>query len=83
MLIKSADDKQPEIEALTALLERKDVDPATRQRIETEIRRVRAGVTGERDAAYEIEFHLGPRPNWMTIHDLRLEVDGRVAQIDH
>ena len=40
-------------------------------------------LAGERDAAYEIEFHLGPNPNRMTIHDLRLEVDGRVAQIDH
>ena len=44
---------------------------------------MRAGIRGERDAAYEIEFHLGKNPNRMTIHDLRLEVDGRVAQIDH
>ena len=37
----------------------------------------------ERDAAYEIEFHYAANPNRMTMHDLRLEVDGRVAQVDH
>jgi hypothetical protein len=83
MLIKSADDKQPQVDALNALLARSDVDPATRRRIETEIRTTRAGAAGERDAAYEIEFDHGPNRNRMTIHDLRVEVDGRVAQIDH
>jgi hypothetical protein len=83
LLIKSADDKQPQIDALTGLLARPDVDAATRRKIHTEIRQMRAGVAGERDAAYEIEFDSGPSRNRMTIHDLRLEVDGRVAQIDH
>ena len=83
MQIKAADDKQPDIDALNALLARPNLDAATRRRIETELRKVMAGAKGERDAAYEIEFHLGSRPNWVTIHDLRLEVGGRVAQIDH
>jgi hypothetical protein len=81
--IKAADDKQPQIDELNALAARPDVDAATRRQIETEIRTIRAGAAGERDAAYEIEFHFGAEPNRMTIHDLRLEVDGRVAQIDH
>jgi hypothetical protein len=38
---------------------------------------------GERDAAYEIEFYFGKSTNYVTIHDLRLEHAGRVAQIDH
>jgi hypothetical protein len=54
-----------------------------RRRIDLEIKRIRAGVAGERDAAYEIEFALSESRNRMTIHDLRLEVGGRVAQIDH
>jgi nuclease-like protein len=83
MLIKSADDKQPDIDALNGLLARPGLDGATRRRVETELRRVQAGARGEREAAYEIEFHYGANPNRMTIHDLRLEVDGRVAQIDH
>jgi hypothetical protein len=44
---------------------------------------IRAGIAGERDAAYAIEFELGGCQNRCTIRDLRLEVDGRVAQIDH
>ena len=83
MLIKPADDRQPQIAALEALLGRSDVQAATRRRIEQEIRLVRAGAAGERDAAYEIEFVYGANPNRMTIHDLRIELDGRVAQFDH
>jgi hypothetical protein len=44
---------------------------------------MRAGVAGERDAAYEIEFYFSQSPNFVTIHDLRIDHDGRVAQIDH
>ena len=83
MQIKAADDRQPDLDALDALLARPDVDATTRKRIEREIRAIRAGVAGERDAAYEIEFHYGKSQNRVTLHDLRLEVDGRVAQVDH
>lgn len=83
MLIKAADDKQPDVDALNGLIARPGIASDARRRIETELRRVQAGMRGERDAAYEIEFHFGANPNRMTIHDLRLAVDGRVAQIDH
>ena len=46
-------------------------------------RRIRAGQKVEQDAACEIELYFGRSPTWMTIHDLRIEVDGHVAQIDH
>lgn len=75
MQLKAADDKQPDLDALAALLERADVDPTTRR----EIRQIRAGIAGERDAAYEIEFHYGASRTYVTIHDLRLEVGDRVA----
>lgn len=83
MLIKSADDKTPHIEALGALLDRPDVDATLRKRIEQEIKNSRAGVRGEAEAAYEIDFHYKAREGWAVIHDLRIEVGGRVAQIDH
>ncbi len=83
VLIKSDDDREPHIAALEALLRRPDVAAETRRRIELEIKRIRAGMAGERDAAYEVEFALGESRNRMTIHDLRIEVGGRVAQIDH
>lgn len=81
--IKAADGREADLAALRGLLKRRDVDPATRARIEREVRIVAAGAKGERDAAYEIEFHFGRLAKRATIHDLRLEVDGRVAQIDH
>ena len=58
MRIKSADDKQPDIAALYALLARRGVPPVTRERIDSEIRRMRAGVKGEEEAAYQIDFYL-------------------------
>jgi len=83
LLIKSADDKQRDIEALTVLLTRSDLTASTRQKIEREIRFVRAGLAGERAAAYEIDFHYGDSTKKVVIHDLRIEIEGRVAQIDH
>ena len=83
MRLKTADDRQPDIDALEALLTRPDIDASTRTQIDREIKTIRAGARGEREAAYEIDFHYAPNPNRAVIHDLRLEVDGRVAQIDH
>jgi hypothetical protein len=81
--LKAVDDKQPDIDALQALLARPDVDERMRRRIEDQIWAVRDGAKAERDAAYEIEFHLGENRHFMTIHDLRIDVEGVVAQIDH
>ena len=83
MLLKSKDDISPTIAALETLLARKDVRGKQRERIEEEIDQVRAGARGEKDAAYHIDFKLKDTKNWVVIHDLRLEHDGRVAQIDH
>ncbi len=50
-ILKGADDKQPQIDALNAPLARPDVDPPTRNRIEDEIRTIRAGIQGERESS--------------------------------
>jgi hypothetical protein len=83
MQLKAADDKQPDIAALQKLLERPGLDARTHQRIRDELWAIREGVKAERDGAYEIEFHLGKSRHFATIHDLRLDIDGSVAQIDH
>ena len=83
MLIKEADDRGGDIAALTELLRQARDDGRTRQRIEQEIRNIQAGVAAEREAAREIDFYYGSSPKYAVIHDLRLDVDGRVAQIDH
>jgi len=82
MQLKAADDKQRDIDALGALLTRPDAAGA-RPRIEDEIRTIHAGAKAEREAAYEIEFYCRDARNFVTIHGLRLDVDGVVAQFDH
>src|SRR4051794_24042853 len=52
-------------------------------RIDEQIRMTVAGWKAERDAAYEIEFYLGSNRNYATIHDLRIDFGGQVAQVDH
>ena len=37
----------------------------------------------EGKAAIELDTHWGHSPNHVIIHDLRIELDGLVAQIDH
>jgi hypothetical protein len=83
MQIKAADGRDADVLTLERLLDRADVPAATRKRIEGEIAQIRAGEKAERDAAYDIELYFGRSENWATIHDLRIEVDGLAAQIDH
>lgn len=83
MIIKEADAKDSQVAELESLGARRDIDEHVRKRIEQEIRNIRAGIKGEKEAAYEIDFHFGPSKNYAVIHDLRIEVEGRVAQIDH
>ncbi|MEY4568931.1 MAG: hypothetical protein RLZZ398_370 [Verrucomicrobiota bacterium] len=83
MIIKKADEKKSQIATLEALGARRDASPDVRKRIEQEIRNIRSGIKGEEDASYEINFHFGATKNYAVIHDLRIEVEGRVAQIDH
>lgn len=76
-------DRTTDVEELGALARRADVAEETRSWIERELRIARRGRRGERDAEHEIEFHFGRRPDVATIHGLRIEHDGRAAQIDH
>jgi hypothetical protein len=83
MLIKSADDKESQIAILQNLLSHERVPPEKRQLIERELRNLSIGIATERQAAFEIDFYAAPSKNLFVIHDLRLEIGGRVAQIDH
>jgi hypothetical protein len=83
MQIKSADGHSADVITLEQLLNRSDVPGPTRNRIEAEIAQIRSGEKAERDAAYDIELYFGRSDSWATIHDLRIEVGGLSAQIDH
>ena len=57
--------------------------PGKRFLIERELRSMKAGIAGEEDCAYYINFYFGKSGNWCVLHDLRIEHQGSVAQIDH
>ena len=82
MIIKKMDSKEKEIAELEALLKTR-LTPRQRFAMERELKAIRTGVSGEKDSAYYINFYFGNSKNWAVIHDLRLEHEGQVAQIDH
>jgi hypothetical protein len=82
MLLKQKDTMNDQVMALDRVLKSK-LSAAERQRIEKQRSLMVSGIQGEEEAAYHIDFHLRDSPNWVVIHDLRLEWNGRVAQIDH
>ncbi|WP_196782624.1 nuclease-related domain-containing protein [Chromobacterium paludis] len=83
MIIKSADSRQPQIQQLKQLLSRSDLSEKQRELLEKEVYAIQQGELGERNSAYELDFYLKDSKNWAVIHDLRIEHQGRVAQIDH
>jgi hypothetical protein len=83
MQFKAAERRDADVIALERLLDRAHVPATTRKRIEIEIAQIRSGEKAERAAAYDIELYFGRSDNWATIHDLRIEVDGLAAQLDH
>lgn len=81
MLIKQADDRSEELAQLERAAGALKGEAA--KRAERELRQRKAGLQGEADSAYQIDFHFRESPKRAVIHDLRLEYNGRVAQIDH
>jgi hypothetical protein len=81
MLIKEPDDHSAELAELERLGQSGDAQEA--KRANEELRNRRAGLKGEQESTYHINFHFAPSKAWAVIHDLRLEHGGRVAQIDH
>lgn len=82
MIIKEMDDKEQDILDLENL-KNSCSDRKKISLIEEDIRKIKAGIKNEKDAAYEINFYLGKSLNHMIIHDLRIEYADKVAQIDH
>lgn len=83
MIIKEPDDRKQQIDILQSLIARPDCPAESRKRIEQEVRNIQSGIRGEEEAAYEMKVRYGQSKNWMVVHDLRVEHNGLVAQIDH
>ncbi len=82
MIIKERDSRNKDIEELGKLL---SCNITNRQKflIEREINSIRKGESGEDDSAYYINFYYGDSIKWIVIHDLRIDFNGKIAQIDH
>lgn len=82
MLIKSADDKSSRLKLLEDL-KQQPLNKQQREWLEKELWALRTGVQGEKDAAYYINAEYRDSEYYAILHDLRIEVDGETAQIDH
>lgn len=82
MLIKEKDKNQEQVDYLNDLLERNLPDDK-KQFIERELKCLYSGDKGEKTSAYYLDFDFRDSKNWALIHDLRLQHNGDVAQIDH
>ena len=83
MLIKSADDKSRRLKLLEELQYSSVLDQKQKAWLHKELKNLRAGMQGEKDAAYYIDTYYRDSQNWAVLHDLRFIVDGEVVQIDH
>ena len=83
MLIKKADDKSNRIALLEGWLMSTRLSQKQKEWFYTELASMRKGIQGESDAAFYIDSYYRDSENYAVIHDLRLIVNGDVAQIDH
>lgn len=83
MLIKSPDDKSKRLKLLQELQQSECLDERQRDWLREQYWRLKPGVDGERDAAYFLDASFSDSKNHAVLHDLRIEADGKVAQIDH
>ena len=83
MLIKSADDKSKRLALLQDLQKSSLLDARQKEWLRVELRNLTAGIKGEREAAFHLDGHYKDGQNNVLLHDLRFQVDGEVAQIDH
>ena len=83
MLIKEADDHSKRLALLESLKNDSALDRTQQEWLNSQMWALRQGASGERNAAHYIDHHYKDSPNLAVIHDLRLEMDDEVAQIDH
>ncbi len=83
MPIKIADDKSKRLALLIELQKSRLLDQKQKSWAREELVRFQRGIQGERDAAFYLDSHFKDSTNHVVLHDLRLECDGEVAQIDH
>lgn len=81
MIVKNADDKSEHIKELEALLA--VATGTTKKNISKELNIFKAGMAGEDKTRFYLDDAFKNSTNTYVIHDLRIEFNDRVAQIDH
>lgn len=71
------------IERLQRLLDNLPVSHPKRRFIEADLYKLLRGRSGEKDVAYHLQFWYKDDPDVIVVNNLRLEFNGRSAQIDH
>lgn len=83
MIIKSPDDRSKRLRLLEELRKSDRLDDRQKEWLRNEYRRLAPGIAGELDAVHYLDSAYRDSLNHAVLHDLRLEVEGHVAQIDH
>ncbi len=83
MIIKERDNNIKILSELECILTLPNLTTGQLSKIKKEIYNIKTGIIGEKESAYYLNFHFGESKNWAVIHDLRLKIGHRVAQIDH
>jgi len=82
MIYKDIDSKDKELNQLRKLL-KNSKNPKQKALIEADLKRVQNGYLAEKDNAYYLDFGFKDNPRSILLHDIRIEHNGKVAQIDH
>ncbi len=82
MVLKEVVSKDKDIAKLEELL-KYNLTKEQSSNIEKEIYMLKKGYSGEKNSAHYIDTYYKDSENWVIIHDLRLEINEEVVQIDH
>jgi len=82
MLFKDIDSKKEEINQLKNLL-KQSTNPKQQNLIKSDLTKIENGYKAEKDNAYYLDFGFKDSPRNIILHDIRIEHEGKVAQIDH
>lgn len=82
MIFKEFDSKQETLNTLKKLLKESNSE-SQKALIAKDLSFLTSGVEAEQQNAYYINFYLKDSKNLMVLHDVRIEHNGRTAQIDH
>lgn len=83
MPLKAADDKSKRLKLLEDLQRSSSLDAFQKNWLHDELRNLKTGIAGEREAAYYLDHYFDKGENHVVLHDLRFVIDDEVTQIDH